>query len=141
VRALNLNNQTCIEIKRVAMLRQNITNICAVLFLAFGSAASAQKDISIVDLIVDRLEYKGQSVTLRCDYFYPLTPTLLSCKNEKSRLYIFARVQGFNKKQLRWILENCFSSRNESSPNCANVLLVGVWDGGYIQDGHVVFRQ
>jgi len=42
------------------MLRQNMTNICAVLLLAFGSAASAQ--ISVVELLIDRTEYTGQSV-------------------------------------------------------------------------------
>jgi predicted porin len=116
------------------MLKQNITKICAVLLLAFGSAASAQKAISVLDLIIDRTEYKGQTLTLRCDHFYPLTETSLSCRDTKSRLHIYARVQGFNKKQLRWLFENCFSSVNDSSPNCANVLLVGRWDGDYIQE-------
>ena len=123
------------------MLRQNITRICAVLLLAFGSAASAQKSISVLDLIIDRTEYRGQTLTLRCDYFYPLSESSLSCRDTKTRLSIYARVRGFNKKQLRWLFENCFSSANESSLNCANILLVGVWDGDYIQEGHIVFRQ
>jgi hypothetical protein len=123
------------------MLKQNIIKIFAVLLLAFGSTAFAQKPISIVDLIIDRTEYRGQTVTLRCDYFYPLSDMSLSCRDTKTRINIYARVRGFNKKQLRWLFENCFSSANESSPNCANVLLVGVWDGDYIQEGHVIFRQ
>lgn len=109
--------------------------------LTFGSAAFAQKPISVLDLIIDRVEYKGQTLTLRCDYFYPIGESSLSCRDTKTRLNVYARVRGFSKKQLRWLFENCFSSANESSPNCANVLLVGVWDGDYIQDGHVIFRQ
>ena len=118
-----------------------ITHIFAVLLLSFGAAASAQKSISVVDLIIDRSEYTGQTVTLRCDYFYPTGETSLVCRDTKTRLTIYARVRGFNKKQLRWLFENCFSSAGESSPTCANVLLVGVWDGDYIQEAHVVFRQ
>jgi hypothetical protein len=123
------------------MLRQNITRIFAVLLLAFGSAVSAQKSISVLDLIIDRTEYKGSIVTLRCDYFYPIGESTLSCRDTKTKLSIYARVRGFNKKQLRWLFENCFSSASESSPTCANVLLVGTWDGDYIQEAHAVFRQ
>lgn len=123
------------------MLRQIITNIFAALLLAFGAAASAQKSISVVDLIIDRSEYRGLIVTLRCDYFYPTGETSLACRDTKSRLTVYARVRGFDKKQLRWLFENCFSSVSESSPICANVLLVGLWDGDYIQEAHVVFRQ
>lgn len=141
MRALNPSDATLDDFERISMLRHIIINTFAVLSLSCGISAFAQKPISIVDLIIDRTEYTGQTVTLRCDYFYPLSDMSLSCRDTKTRINIYARVRGFNKKQLRWLFENCFSSANESSPNCANVLLVGRWDGDYIQEGQVIFRQ
>jgi hypothetical protein len=91
------------------VLRQKITHSFAALLLSFGAAASAQKSISVVDLIIDRSEYTGQTVTLRCDYFYPTGETSLVCRDTKTRLTIYARVRGFIKNSYAGYLKTALA--------------------------------